>query len=147
MHLKRGQCNLEGPAHRKSLVPATTLHSAKKKKQSKCVKITAQMSFPLLVYECDDYETSSCERGGSRLLYIYMEECMQAHVCMCLHGGGTKGIGGHVWGTCYGKRYMCGFIEGEVKAEGRSCSRLQGLIYAANKRKEVRSRYCPCATT
>lgn len=41
---------------------------------------------------------------------------------------------------------MCGFIEGEVKAEGRSCSCLEGLISVNNKRKEVKSRNCPCST-
>ncbi len=67
-------------------------------------------------------------------------------MCMCWHGGGTEGIRGHIWGTCCGNRYMCGFMEGEVKAKGRSCSCLEGLIYANNKRKEVKSRNWQCAT-
>lgn len=67
---------------------------------------------------------------------------MRTNVCMCRH----QGTGGHVWGTCCGNRYMCGFIEGEVKAEGCSCSCLEGPIYAHNQRKEVKSRNCPCAT-
>lgn len=58
--------------------------------------------------------------------------------------GGTEGIRGHVWGTCCGNRYMR--MEGEVKAEGRSCSCLEGFIYANNKRKEVKSRNWPRAT-
>lgn len=64
---------------------------------------------------------------------------------MCWHEGGTEGIRGHVWGTCCGNRNMCS-IEGEVKAEGRSCSCVEGLIYANNKRKEVKSRNWPRAT-
>lgn len=85
--------------------------------------------------------------GGSNFLYIYMymRARLQENVCMCWHGWGTEGMRGHVWGTCCGNRYMCGFIGGEVKAEGCSCSCLEGLIYANNKRKEVKSRNWPCA--
>lgn len=86
--------------------------------------------------------------GGSSLLYIYIytRACLQEHVCTCWHEGGTEGIRGHIWGTCCGNRYMCGFRKGEVKAEGRSCSCLEGLIFGNNKGKEVKSRNWLCAT-
>lgn len=67
-------------------------------------------------------------------------------MCTCWHEGGTEGIRGHIWGTCCGNRYMCGFRKGEVKAEGRSCSCLEGLIFGNNKGKEVKSRNWLCAT-
>lgn len=46
---------------------------------------------------------------------------------------------GHEWRTCV-NRNVCGFIDGEVKAEGHSCSCLEGLIYTNNKRREAQSR-------
>lgn len=79
-------------------------------------------------------------------IYIHFSMVTQ-NICACAGiGGGTEGMRGHEWGTCCGNRYVCGFIEGEVKAEGHSCSCLEGLIDANNKRKEVKSRNCQCAT-
>lgn len=76
-----------------------------------------------------------------KLLGFYSPR-MKANVCMCWH----EGTGGHVWGTCCGNRYMCGFTEGEVKAEGCSCSCLEGPSFALNERTEAKSRNRPCAT-
>lgn len=89
---------------------------------------------------------TTSNEGQRQQFSMRMRACLQEHVCMCWHGGGTEGTRGHIWGTCCGNRYMCGFIEGEAKAEGCSCSCLEGLIYANNKRKEVKSRNWPCAT-
>lgn len=71
--------------------------------------------------------------------------CWNIYACAGM-GEVWEGMRGHDWGTCYGNRCVCSFIEGEVKAEARSCSCLEDLIYANNKRKEVKSRNWTRAT-
>lgn len=68
-----------------------------------------------------------------------MQACHE-HMSMYWHTGGTEGMRGHEWGTCCVNRYVCGFVDGEVKAEGHSCSCLEGLINANNKTREAQSR-------
>lgn len=160
LHLYKG--DKSDVAHRKSQFLTPPFHAQKqnlkkKKTLSLSKSLTAACLEKSLVYSNGlkgqpHYQTTTldCLKQGliAAVFYIYMyiRACLQAHVCMCWHGGGTEGIRGHVWGTCCGNRYMCGFIEGEVKAEGRSCLCLEGLIYAYNKRKEVKSRNWPGAT-
>lgn len=71
--------------------------------------------------------------------------CGNLYACAGM-GEVWEGTRGHNWGTCYVNRCVCSFIEGEVKAEAGSCSCLEDLIYANNKREEVKSRNWTCAT-
>ena len=159
MSAKRWRTNVERPAHRKCrFLPPP--YNAKKHIFPSQKKYWIISRNPPMLFA--DLETSLLHNNGhegqpsqprpldclmGNLVAEVFSESACRHTCACVgRGGGTESTGGHVWGTCCGNRYMCGFIKGEVKAGVCSCSCLEGLISVNNTREEVKSRNCPCAT-